>query len=114
MRSLNLEKLNILYKTDYGIKTYSQKYLKNQSGYNKRMPVTFLLKKDLQHVGEYSQKVLERNLSKKQKTIIFENISFIKKNRSYKGTRHEKSLPVRGQRTKTNSKTNRKKSKLLK
>ena len=111
MRSLNLEKLEILFKNDYGVKSYSQKYLKGQSGYNRRMPVNFLLKEDLQHIDDFCQKNLDKNFSKKQKTIIFENIAFYKKNRSYKGTRHEKSLPVRGQRTKTNAKTNRKKFK---
>lgn len=111
MRSLNLEKLEILYKNDYGIKSYSKKYLKSQSGYNRRMPVNYLLKEDLQHIDDFCQENLDKNSSKKRKTIDFENIAFQKKSRSYRGTRHEKSLPVRGQRTKTNAKTNKKKLK---
>lgn len=37
-----------------------------------------------------------------------DNIKFIKSNNSYRGWRHSKRLPVRGQRTKTNRKTRKK------
>lgn len=39
------------------------------------------------------------------------NIEFLKLIKSYRGIRHRKLLPVRGQRTHTNAKTNRKKHK---
>jgi small subunit ribosomal protein S13 len=47
--------------------------------------------------------VLEGNL-KREKT---QNIKRLKDIQSYRGSRHARSLPVRGQRTKTNSRTGR-------
>lgn len=41
------------------------------------------------------------------KRIIAGNIKRLKDIKSYRGTRHQKSLPSRGQRTKTNSRTRR-------
>lgn len=39
------------------------------------------------------------------KRLIFNNISFIKSIKSYRGLRHFKNLPCRGQRTRSNAKT---------
>lgn len=39
------------------------------------------------------------------KREIFSNIKHLKENGSYRGIRHAKNLPTRGQRTKTNSRT---------
>jgi small subunit ribosomal protein S13 len=41
------------------------------------------------------------------KRVIGDNIKRLKEIKSYKGLRHSKNLPVRGQRTKTNSRTRR-------
>lgn len=53
--------------------------------------------------------------SKKQvrfaREFMLANIEFLKIIKSYRGSRHRKLLPVRGQRTHTNAKTNRKKYK---
>lgn len=51
-----------------------------------------VLEKDYQVEGELRQ-------------IIRQNINRLKDIKSYRGTRHAKHLPVRGQRTKTNSRT---------
>jgi small subunit ribosomal protein S13 len=39
------------------------------------------------------------------RSIIKQNIGMLKEMASYRGTRHQRRLPVRGQRTKTNSRT---------
>lgn len=111
MHSLNLEKLELLCRTDFGIKKHSQRVFKEQLGYNKRLPIKFLLKSDLLKIETFAEKRLGSTGSKTLKTLQFENIDFKKKNKSYVGSRHERLLPVRGQRTKTNAKTNRKKRK---
>jgi small subunit ribosomal protein S13 len=49
------------------------------------------------------QYIIEGNL----KRIIAQNIKRLKDIKSYRGIRHIKKLPVRGQRTKTNSRTRR-------
>lgn len=45
--------------------------------------------------------------------FIKKNIDFLKNNRTYRGVRHRKLLPVRGQRSHTNAKTNQIKFKKL-
>lgn len=39
------------------------------------------------------------------RTVIKQNIGMLKEMGAYRGTRHQRRLPVRGQRTKTNSRT---------
>ncbi|QPJ58525.1 30S ribosomal protein S13 [Candidatus Pinguicoccus supinus] len=51
---------------------------------------------------------LEGDLRKK----VYDNIKRLVLIKSYRGSRHLKNLPVRGQRTKTNSKTRKKNKKL--
>jgi len=46
------------------------------------------------------------------KRIYKQNIIFLVELNSYKGIRHKDNLPVRGQRTRTNSKTTKKKKKI--
>lgn len=59
----------------------------------------------------FEKEVLSKNLfelNRLRKKIKEENLIKIKKSKSYKGIRHRLFLPVRGQRTHTNSKTRRK------
>ena len=46
-------------------------------------------------------------ISKNNKKFIKENIFFLTKIRTFKGLRHKLGYPVRGQRTHTNAKTNK-------
>ena len=48
-------------------------------------------------------------LNKRFKNLIKNDIELLKKKKCYRGVRHFQKLPVRGQRTSTNSKTARKK-----
>lgn len=77
--------------------------LKKTYGVNSRINVNFYKEKI-----EYKVKKLD--LRRKKKTS-YRYIQFYKDINSYKGTRHKRSLPVRGQRTHTNAKTNKKKFK---
>lgn len=49
-----------------------------------------------------------KHYRKTNSNFIFDHWAFFTKNKYYKGLRYLKSLPVRGQRTHTNSKTSRK------
>jgi small subunit ribosomal protein S13 len=53
------------------------------------------------------QSILEKNfkIEGELRQIIRQNINRLKEIKSYRGIRHMKRLPVRGQRTKTNSRT---------
>ncbi len=50
---------------------------------------------------------IERNfkIEGELRTVVRQNISLLKDIQSYRGVRHARHLPVRGQRTKTNSRT---------
>lgn len=67
-------------------------------------------------IGELSESEIERVRAIIDKTYkvegdlrmeVNQNIKRLKEINSYRGSRHAKSLPVRGQRTKTNSRTKR-------
>jgi small subunit ribosomal protein S13 len=77
--------------------------LKKKYGVNTRLNVKFY-KERLEH------KVKKLDLRRKKKTS-YKYIEFYKNINSYKGTRHKRSLPARGQRTHTNAKTNKNKKK---
>jgi len=86
------------------ISTSGLQKLKNTYGINKRVNVKFYKER-----LEYRVKKLD--LRKRKKTS-YKYIEFYKEINSYKGTRHKRFLPVRGQRTHTNAKTNKKKKKI--
>jgi small subunit ribosomal protein S13 len=58
---------------------------------------------DLNKLREFIDKNLKTEGNLRQEVIL--NIKRLKEINSYRGIRHSKSLPVRGQRTKTNSRT---------
>ena len=67
--------------------------------------------KKVQDVTEVEENALRQIIEKKYKVEgelrleIKQNIKMLQDIGSYRGTRHRKNLPVRGQRTKTNSRT---------
>lgn len=91
----------------YGIKKIKNKFVERQLGYN-----IFSHKHAL---SIYKDELLNTFLAGfKQDRVLKEfdkkNIDFLINNKSYRGSRHKKHLPVRGQRTHTNAKTIKKKS----
>jgi len=53
------------------------------------------------------KEVIEKNfkIEGELRQVVKQNVGLLKEMRTYRGMRHERSLPVRGQRTKTNSRT---------
>jgi ribosomal protein S13 len=86
--------------------------VKKELGFNKKTQ-PFQLKKNI--VMQYkfntyfSKKIITFKIRSNENK--YKNIKFLKKINSYKGRRHYFGLPARGQRTKTNSKTLKKKKK---
>jgi small subunit ribosomal protein S13 len=62
-----------------------------------------LTEDELNLLREYIDKNFKTEGNLKQQVLL--NIKTLRENGSYRGTRHKKGLPVRGQRTKTNSRT---------
>jgi ribosomal protein S13 len=84
------------------IKTKLFKYY----GINKRKSYNFILSNKFDNLVELSRDTF---FDYKLFEIRKRNVEFLKRLRCYKGLRHRKRLPVRGQRTHTNAKTKRKK-----
>ena len=93
-----------------GIKNHVKKLFLKKYGLNneKKFEKIFLKKKHLKFLNTVVKKE-SIYINSKQK--INENITFLIKNKSYRGVRHKKKLPTRGQRTHTNAKTIKKKTK---
>lgn len=95
-KKINLEKQNI------NNRNLFKKKVINHFGLNTRLKPLYLKKK--------VRGLLNREkLSESKLQIDFTNVQFLKDIRSYRGVRHKARLPVRGQRTHTNAKTNKKK-----
>jgi len=92
----------------YGISTHSILFFKKNIGVNCRFKKIFLKETQL---NNSKQLLLNIKTEKKLKTEVRESINFIKKIKTFKGTRHKLGYPCRGQRTHTNAKTSKKKLK---
>jgi small subunit ribosomal protein S13 len=92
--------------TNFGVGNSNAKILHLNLGINTKTRVKVLKQKI--H-NELNKKINSKFIiNKKLKEKINNNISFLIKNKSYKGIRHKLKYPVRGQRTHTNAKTQKK------
>jgi small subunit ribosomal protein S13 len=80
--------------------------IKKKIGSNQRINFNFISGKKKGVVNNISKKLLNEV---ELKTKVAQNIEFLRKLKTFKGFRHRNNLPVRGQRTRTNAKTSRKK-----
>jgi small subunit ribosomal protein S13 len=89
----------------FGINEKKVKYLFNYSGLNNRIPISGL---KIRQFGEINKNLRKIKTGKKLKEDIRTTILFLSRIKNYKGIRHKLKYPVRGQRTHTNAKTNKK------
>lgn len=89
----------------YGIGTSTAKKICTDTKIDENIKISDIDEKSLDKIREYIDKKIkvEGNL----KLEVNQNIKRLKEISSYRGTRHTKRLPVRGQRTKTNARTKR-------
>lgn len=90
---------------NFGVNKGQVKYLFNYSGLNNRIPINGSRIKQSTEVNKNLKKI---KIGKKLKEDIRTTILFLSRIKSYKGIRHKFKYPVRGQRTHTNAKTNKK------
>jgi len=91
----------------FGIALKTKQLFFNQFGINNRVSLFNITDKKINQINK------QLNLKLKGKKLIFiinKHIAFYKSLHNYKGIRHKQLKPVRGQRTKTNAKTRRKKN----
>lgn len=99
------------------LKNIQKIYFKNKAGYNIRHPLVVIKHKDVEHVVNSLTSISEARAivsgetgSKTLRSEVNDFINYKVLNTSYQGDRHEKNLPVRGQRTKTNGRTSKSRS----
>lgn len=87
----------------YGIGKARSNLILSELGIDKNLKVKDLTEKQLNDIKNYLDKnfKIEGDLKRE----VLSNIKRLKEIMSYRGSRHSKNLPVRGQRTKTNSRT---------
>lgn len=89
----------------YGVGIKSAQKIIHDTGLNPQLDIKDLSTSDLEKIREMIEKYykVEGDL----RIIVHQNIKRLKEINSYRGVRHIKKLPVRGQRTKTNARTKR-------
>ncbi len=100
-------KKNIVYglTTIYGIGLKTAQLLCNKTGLSTTISMGFLSENDIVKITNYIQdNLLVENFLRSE---ISSNIKSLISIRNYRGIRHNLSLPVRGQRTSCNAKTQR-------
>lgn len=89
---------------NFGISKKKVEMMFNFSGLNNRILINGLRSK---HSNEINKNLKKIKIGRKLKENIKTTILFLSKIRCYKGNRHRLKYPVRGQRTHTNAKTNK-------
>ena len=105
---LNHKKIDIALTSIYGIGLISAKKILNELKINNNLKVSELTDNDISRL-RYFLETKDLNLEGKLKKMINLNIKRLILINCYRGKRHLKGLPTRGQRTRTNSRTSRKK-----
>jgi len=97
------KKTDHLFSTFYGIGHYKTSYILRKLGLNKNKKGSLLTSKHFTQITTLIEKdiVMEEKLKRIETTNIQNLVSIS----SYRGIRHVRRLPVRGQRTHTNAKT---------
>jgi ribosomal protein S13 len=96
-------KLNYITQNQRKLKNIEQQFSK--FGLNKRLTFQYATSNVIHKLDKSFESLF--NVSRKKK-VRTQNIKFLIKIRSYRGQRHRRFLPCRGQRTRTNAKTNKK------
>lgn len=89
----------------YGVGLSLSKKILSETGVSPDKRTKDLTEPELNRIREYIEKNYKVEGELKQQVLL--NIKRLKEISSYRGIRHIKGLPVRGQRTKTNSRTRR-------
>jgi len=95
----------------YGIGRSAAKKVLTAAGVNPETRVKDLSEEDVSQI----RALIEKNfrVEGELKRIVTTNIKRLKEIGSYRGMRHQKGLPVRGQRTRTNARTRKGKKKTI-
>lgn len=100
----NEKKLNVSLTYIFGIGPTSSSKIVARSGLNGDLRVKDLSESDIEKIRKV---VADFKVEGDLRMVVSQNVKRLKEINSYRGLRHIKGLPVRGQRTKTNARTKR-------
>lgn len=86
----------------HGAKSLLKKSLTHTCGYNSRLKTAFIKNR---HYDVLQEKLNSSLVGNKLKRFNYDHIAYCAEAKTYRSIRHKLSLPVRGQRTRTNAKT---------
>lgn len=95
----------------YGIGFSTSKKILKQAGINETRKVAQLTEEELKKIVTFIEK--NYKVEGELRQLLAENIKRLKEIGSYRGLRHIRGLPVRGQRTRSNARTKRGKRKTV-
>lgn len=95
----------------YGIGFSTSKKILKQAGINETKKVAQLTEEELKKIVTFIEK--NYKVEGELRQLLAENIKRLKEIGSYRGLRHIRGLPVRGQRTRSNARTKRGKRKTV-
>lgn len=101
------KKLIVLLKRIYGLGLLRSKKICTTLGYTYDVNMIELEEKDINKLTSIITLKYKYIIDNELKKKIYDNISFMKNLRIYRGIRHTYNRPVNGQRTRTNAKTQR-------
>lgn len=101
--------LGLALKDIYGLNDTSITKICNKLGLSLKKPLSYLTNKELKRLKRYIE--LNHVIGKSLQQALREDLNNLVEIQSYRGFRHKLNLPVRGQRTWSNGKTQRKLSK---
>ncbi len=96
----------------YGVGATTSKRILERSGLNPNARVVTLTEADLAKIRNAITE-LKIPIEGELRRVVGQNIRRLQEIKSYRGDRHKKGLPVRGQRTRTNSRTRKGKKKTV-
>ena len=89
----------------YGVGRSNAKVILEKSGINPERRTNDLNQDEIEKIRQYLDKNIK--IEGDLRSEVSQNIKRLREIGSYRGLRHSKNLPVRGQRTKTNARTKR-------
>jgi small subunit ribosomal protein S13 len=97
------KRIDIALRYIYGVGPARATQIVKEVGVDSKKKAKDLESTEINKIKEYIEK--NWKIEGELRSIIKQNIGMMKEMASYRGTRHARRLPVRGQRTKTNSRT---------
>lgn len=89
----------------FGVGKFRARFILSKTGIDPNKRAKDLTAPEVSKIKEFIEKNFK--IEGELRQVVKQNITLLKELATYRGTRHTRNLPVRGQRTRTNSRTRR-------